>query len=200
VPAVIAEDHIERCVELFEHGDVNRLLGELSPPAEWLPVLIERRVFDDSKVLPGEWIGNKVNDPAMIKACAGAFAFDDQCRWQINQGLQREKDALTPTRERAWRILLAAKRPREKSFIDDSWYSAVRKIKDGDADFETRKLVQRILRPQLKIEKPLDRAWYGERDPSTPEALSDLLRLEFEPADHPPAREILAAWPEDGRT
>src|SRR6185312_10526744 len=35
------------------------------------------------------------------------------------------------------------------------------------------------------------------RDPNAPEALHDLLRLEFDPAEHPTAADILGAWPQD---
>ena len=195
-PGTIAKDRLQRCIGLLEHGDANQLIGELSPAAEWLPVFIENRVFDKSNALPGDWIGKNVNDPGMIKACAGVFAFDDQCRWHVNQGLQREGGALTPVRARAWRILLTAKRPRDANFLDESWYLAAGNIKRGQADFEARTLILKLLRPRLKVDKALH--WgYEERDPNRPEALTDLLRLEFDPADHPPATEILAAWPEN---
>ena len=56
-------------------------------------------------------------------------------------------------------------------------------------------LVRRILRPRLDVKKAL--RWGDEaKDPNAPEALHDLLRLEFDPAKDPPASEILAAWPQ----
>ena len=48
-PGSVAEGRLEECVALLGHGDANQLLGELSPSAEWLPVLVERRVFDRDK-------------------------------------------------------------------------------------------------------------------------------------------------------
>ena len=191
----VAEDRLQECVALLRHGDANQLLCELSPSAEWLSALVDRRVFDRDKGLPGEWIGKRINDPGMIKACAGLPAFDDHCRWHINQAWDRERAALTGVRATAWRLLLAAKRPKLASVLDDSWYLAAGNIKRGEADFEARQLVRRILRPRLDVKKPL--RWGDEvKEPNAPEALHDLLRIEFDPAEHPPASEILAAWPQ----
>jgi hypothetical protein len=101
-----------------------------------------------------------------------------------------------PLRARAWRLLLTAKRPKRADILDDSWYQATPAIRRGQADFETRQLVTRILRPRLEITKAL--RWGDEaRDPNALEALHDLLRLEFDSAEHSPATETLAAWPQD---
>jgi SIR2-like domain len=194
-PDSLAEDRLQECVALFRHGDANQLLGELSPRAEWLSVLLEKRVFDRDKGLPGEWIGKLINDPGMIKACAGLVAFDDHCRWHINRALERKREALTAVRARAWRLLLLAKRPKSAGILDDSWYLAADNIKRGEADFEARQLVRRILRPRLDVKKTL--RWGDEaKDPNASETLHDLLRVEFDPAEDPPASEILAAWPQ----
>ncbi len=193
-PASLADDRLQQCVTLLGHGDANQLLGELSPAGEWLSVLLERRVFDRDRGLPGEWIGKHIDDPSMIKACASINVFDDPCRWHINQALNRERATLTQARARAWRLLLAAKRPKSARAFDDSWYLAVANIKCGEADYEARQLVRRILRPQLEVKKALH---LYERDPNAPETLHDLLRLEFDPAEHPPTSDILAAWPQN---
>jgi hypothetical protein len=195
-PGSVADDRLQECAALLRHGDANQLLGELSPGAEWLPALVEMRVFDRNKGLPGEWIAKHINDPSMIKACGALGAFDDPCRWNINQALDRERAQLTEVRKRAWRLLLAAKRPKNANVLDDSWYLAATNIKRGHADFEARQLVLKILRPQLDVKKPW--RWYDEtKDANAPETLRDLLRIEFDPAEHPPVSEILAAWPQD---
>ena len=54
--ANVAEDKIEECLSLLGHGDASQLLGELSPGAEWLPVLAGRHVFDAGRAHPGAWI------------------------------------------------------------------------------------------------------------------------------------------------
>jgi hypothetical protein len=194
VPSSVDETQIQECVALLGHGDANQLLGELSPSADWLPVFIERRVLDRDNGLPGEWIGKRINDPDMIKACADLKMFDDQCRWHITQAVEREQATLTTVRAKAWRLLLATKRPKDVVGLDDSWYVAANKIRRGEIDFEALRLVRRILRPQLIVEKPV--LWRAEAtDQTAPEALHDLLSIDFNPAEHPPASEILKAWP-----
>ncbi|WP_168197930.1 SIR2 family protein [Pseudolabrys sp. FHR47] len=195
-PSATSDERKQECTNLLAHGDACQLLGELSPPAEWLPVLIEKRVFDRGKELPGQWIAKRINDPAMIRAATTIAAFDEQLRWHIGQALERDQQQVSPLRARAWRLMLTAKRPRAADVLDDSWYQASPAIKRGQVDFETRRLVSRILRPRLTIGK----AWrwdHETRDPDAAEALHDLLKLEFDPAEHPPATEILAAWPQD---
>lgn len=193
-PTSVAVGPLQECVALLGHGDANQLLAELSPSAEWLSVLVERRVFGRDRGLPGEWIAKYINDPGMIKACAGLPAFDDPCRWQINQALERERATLTAVRARAWQVLLVAKRPRAPRALDDSWYLAVPNIRRGEANYNARQLVVRILRPQLEVKKALH---LYERDPNSPETIHDLLRFEFDPAEHPPVSDILAVWPQN---
>ena len=56
-------------------------------------------------------------------------------------------------------------------------------------------MIRRILRPQLNVKRALH---LYERGVSTvPETVHDLLRLEFDPADHPPVSDILKAWPQN---
>ncbi len=195
-PASAGDDHVQECVALLGHGDANQLLGELSPSAEWISVLAERRVFDRDKGLPGEWIAKHINDPSMIKACAGLAIFDDPCRWYINQALDRERATLTPVRTRAWRLLLSAKRPKGARALDDSWYLAAPNIKRGEADYDARQLVLRILRPRLSLEKATH-LYQGNRDESASETIHDLLHFGFEPVEHPPVADILAVWPQN---
>jgi hypothetical protein len=195
-PSTISEDRLQECAALLGHGDACQLLADLSPAAEWLPVLIEKRVFDRDRTLPGEWIAKRINDPAMIRACAGLPMLDEQARWHINRALDRERAALSPLRARAWRLLLAGKRPMRSDFLDDSWFLIAPNIKRGEADFQARHLIGRILRPRLQISKAL--RWGDEaRELNAPEALHDLLRLEFDPAEHPSANDILTVWPQD---
>jgi len=192
-PISIAEERIQECVTLLSHGDANQLLSELSPSGEWLSILFERRAFDQNRGLPGEWIAKHIDDPAMIKACASFEVFDEPTRWHVNQALARAQGTLVNARATAWRLLLAAKRPKQPHFLDDSWYLAAGNIRRGEADYEARQLVLRILRPQLEVKRALH--LYEREDPNATETLHDLLRLEFDAAAHPPVSEILEAWP-----
>lgn len=195
-PAAAGEVRVQECVSLLGHGDACQLLGELSPAAAWLPVLAERRVFDHGKDLPGEWIAKHIGDPAMIQSCAALDSFDNQVRWYVGRALETEHAGLSPLQARAWRLMLAAKRPTQASSIDDSWFQTVPAIKRGQADFATRRLISRILRPRLTISKIIS-LQDDAADPDPPERLGDLLRLEFDPAEHPSATDILAAWPKE---
>jgi hypothetical protein len=193
-PGSAAQERLQETVGLLGHGDACQLLGELLPVAEWLPFLVEKRIFDRDGALPGEWIAKYINDPSMIKACSDLKSLDEQARWHINFALEREQVNVPPVRARAWGLILTAKRPVHTGLLDDNWYHAAPSIRRGVADFDARRLVSRILRPRLKIRKTLRRGDEA-RDPNAPEALQDLLRLEFNPADHPPTTEILNFWP-----
>jgi hypothetical protein len=193
-PASVADERLQECAALLSHGDANQLLAELSPRPEWLSTLAERRAFDRDRGLPGEWIAKHINDPRMIKACSNLPVLDDACRWHINQALNRERLVLTPVRTRAWRLILAAKRPKAIRTLDDSWYLAAPNIKRGEVDYDARQLVAKILRPQIEVKKALH---LYERGLNNPETIQDLLRLEFDPAEHPPVNDILEAWPQD---
>jgi len=196
LPSSVGELPLEECANLLRHGDACQLLGELSPEADWLPVLVERRVFDRDKALPGEWIAKRIDDPAMIRACAALNWLDDQARWQINRALESELVKLPAHRSKAWQLILTAKSPTTIDFINDNWFIVAPKIKRGEVGFEARRLISQILRPQIKTEKTY--RWPDDpRDAAAPEALHDLLRLEFDPTDYPSPAEILAAWPQN---
>lgn len=193
-PGSLPDARIKDCAALLGHGDASQLLGELSPKAEWLPVLLEKRVFDREDTRPGDWIATRVNDPDMIRACAGLALFDEQTHWHINRAVERERPTLTPVRLKAWQLMLAAKRPRPASYLDDSWYLAAPNIKKGVAGFEARRYVVKILRPRLEVAKAFR---WGEEAATqdVPELLQQLLRFEFQSAKHPSPDDILAAWP-----
>jgi NAD-dependent SIR2 family protein deacetylase len=53
-PGSLPDARIQECAALPAHGDASQLLGELSPKAEWLPVLLEKRVFDREDTRPGD--------------------------------------------------------------------------------------------------------------------------------------------------
>src|SRR5262249_17069383 len=148
------------------------------------------------KDLPGEWIAKHIGDPAMIRSCAGLDSFDDQVRWYVGRALETEHAAISPLQARAWRLMLTAKRPTQSGSIDDSWFQTVPTIKRGQNDFGTRRLISRILRPHLAISKIIS-FQDDAADADASERLGDLLRLEFDPAEHPSATDILTVWPNE---
>jgi hypothetical protein len=52
------------------------------------------------------------------------------------------------------------------------------------------------LRPQLQV-RPALHLYEQQNGGSHPEAIGDLLRIEFDPAEHPPPTDVLAAWPQN---
>ena len=176
---------------MLSHGDGSQLLGDLSPSAAWLPALVEKRVFDRGVTTPGEWIATHIDDPDMIRACAGLAFIDDHTRSHISRALEREKETLAPLRAKAWRTILSAKQS-QNTFPEDAWYLSV---SSGKADFEMRNLVAQLLRPRLDIKKALRFGVTGTTVDEQ-ETLHQLLQLNFVlAAEDPTPAEILNAWP-----
>lgn len=193
LPSTVPEAEIQRTASLLKHGDASQLLGELSPDPAWLPVLIENRVFGPSGAKLGEWIVARIDDAAMIRACANLDTLDESTSWHLNRAVENKRDTLGPVRLKAWQLIESAKRRSARTDPGHSWFLSAKKIKRGQVDFEARRLVSNILRPSLTIKKPW--AW-PENEADSPEALHDLLNIEFESATHPSTSEILKVWPE----
>ncbi|MDG6348498.1 SIR2 family protein [Luteimonas sp. 8-5] len=190
-PHPSSEEAIARCTALLDRGDASQLLGELSPDAAWLPILAERGVLKHP--LPDVWIAGRINDPEMIRACAGLLPFDEQTRWRVKLALDGADDELTDIRKQAWRLMLGQSTPRTSSWFDGGWYDWLPLIHNGQTGFQARDLVADILTPRVKIGKPL---WWPDEDEPAAEALYKLITVDMEPADHPPPSEILKAWPD----
>jgi hypothetical protein len=191
-PLPSSEDHTDRCLELLDRGDASQLLGDLSPDAAWLPVMVQRGMFQ--KQLPDVWIASRVDDPEMIRACAALTPLDEQTRWRVQLALDQVGNGLTAVRERAWRLLLSMRAPASNPMFDGGWYDWRNQIRRGQTDFQARNVVANILTPRIKLDKPF--WWPDEEEEESPETLYKLVRVDLEPADHPPPSEILQAWPD----
>ncbi|WP_145477610.1 SIR2 family protein [Stenotrophomonas rhizophila] len=191
-PHPSSEKAIARCIALLDRGDASQLLGDLSPDAAWLPVMVERGMFD--KQLPDVWIASRVNDPEMIRACSALKLLDPQTRWRLQLVLDRADNELTAVRERAWRLLLNMPVAVSNSMFDGGWYDWRNQIARGQIDFQARNVIANIVTPRIRLGKPF--WWPDEGDEESPETLNKLIRVDLEPADHPPPSEILQAWPD----
>lgn len=192
--STVEEEHWPECIELLSHGDASQQLGQITPAADWLPLLVARRVFD-REASPAQWIAARLDDPAMIEACAGLHFFDDRTQLYVAHELHRKGAELSAVRRKAWSLLLAAKARSAVSDRGDPWYRRARYIKDGDAGFESRRVVARILRPRLEVKKVL--RWGSDTDTRTePETLHHLVSIDFEWSKHPNPDEVLSAWPQ----
>jgi len=185
---------LKECIALLSHGDSTYLLGELSPPPAWLPTLVDKRVFDRVDASPGLWITARINDSDMIRACAAIAKLDDETRRHIERAVERERATLTPSQLKAWQLILASKRASPTSYWDDNWYLAAGKIKSGETGFDARRLVSLILRPFLVTSRVY--SWHREeRGEGETEQVHHLVSIDFKAGEHPPASEILGAWP-----
>jgi hypothetical protein len=196
----VEKERIDECLSLLRHGDASQLLGELSPEPEWLPLLAGGRVFDggkahpandSGKAHPGNWIAKRLNGPEMIRACADLAAFDGRTHWQLDRAVEHQRQTLPPVRHKAWQLILTAKRPSPAEDLDEAWYRAAKTIREGEAGFDVRQVVARILRPRLKIRPP----WREGVEDAGPETLRQLVRIEFGSQRRPGPDEILRIWP-----
>jgi hypothetical protein len=194
-PADLDESEIARAVDLLGHGDASQLLGELSSDAAWLPVFAERRLFNREAAQPGPWIAARVNDPEMIQACAGLPALDDQSRWMIDSAIERQGATLSPVRRKAWRLILKNKVVFRRSDLQEPWYYALQRLKAGEVDYDTRRLIAAAVAPRLEISRRVDLSL--EKEPSKEsETIHSLVQVDYRSPDYAPVSDILKARPE----
>ncbi|TVR84889.1 MAG: hypothetical protein EA405_00395 [Rhodospirillales bacterium] len=196
---VASDATVERVSELLRHGDASRLLHELNPPAVWLPLLRQYRIFDSGAVSLGAWMAARLNDPDMIRAAVAHPAFDEQTVRDIERALDQKRGELGSIRARAWEILLSAKKPRTDPDDVSSWYCRAARIRAGEAGYEARHIVASLLRPRLKVKRVF--RWYDE--PAEPQAhepgnepLAAFMWLDFEPSKDV-SHQIVEVWPKD---
>lgn len=194
---------VDRVTELLQHGDASLLLSELNPPAAWLSLLRQQRIFDSGTANPGAWIAARLNDPDMIRAAAAHPTFDERTTWYIERALDQKRDELGPVRARAWEVMLSAKKL--QADIDDgfSWYRQAPRIRAGEVGYEVRRLVTNLLRPRLRVGRTFQ--FYDEpaepQSEETPiESLHTFMRLDFEPSERNNFHEIVETWPRDERS
>jgi len=193
-PKDLDDDDMSRCIDLLSHGDASQQLRELSPSANWLPVLMQKRAFDKARTTPGEWIAGRIDDPHMIKACAGVMFVDDEARWYVERALEREKETLSDVRKKAWRLILASNLRSSTRRIDERWFRIMGRIRKDHAEFATRRTLSELLRPTLDIGQPLS-VYHELEDDEGPERLQSLVRISFEPERYADPEEILKKWP-----
>jgi hypothetical protein len=192
-PSELQPEQVDRAVELLSHGDASEQLKELGPAAPWLSVFQERGVLKRETITPGPWISSKVDDPAMISACAGLHAFDDRTRWLVERAVDQHAD-LVPHRRKAWELLLRAKKMRPDHDLDMSWFRLAPRIQRGEAGYGARRTVASMFRPRLSVQKPWS---WGETDEAREESLETLVWLDYKTSGHTQPSEVLQVWPTD---
>ncbi len=190
-PSELQPEQVARAVQLLSHGDASEQLQELGPAAAWLSVLQERGVLTRGMITPGPWISAKVDDPAMISACAGLDAFDDRTRWLVERAVDQHAD-LAPHRRRAWELLSRAKKARPDRDLDMSWFRLAPRIQRGEAGYEARRTVASMFRPRLNVQKPWRWVETGE---ARAESLETLVWLDYKTSGHSHPSDVLQVWP-----
>jgi hypothetical protein len=193
-PDSCGADELSRCAALLGHGDAAQLLGDLSPDPDWLPVLQERRIFLRERVHPGIWIGTRLDSPEMIRACIGLARLSEESIWYIERAIENARETLSSVRLKAWQLILKWKRTPHQRDASHEWYGAARHIRRGDTGHDSRQIIRRMLQPRLEVSKAFRRV---EEEAEHEESLRDLLSIGFDSSRHPPANEILNAWPQD---
>lgn len=193
VPSDLQPEQVDRAIQLLSHGDASEQLKELGPPAPWLSTLQERGVLSRDLITPGPWISSKVDDPAMISACAGLHAFDDRTRWLVERAVDQNSD-LAPHRRRAWELLLRAKKLRPDRDLEMSWFRLAPRVQRGEAGYEARRTVASMFRPRLSVQKPWS---WGEPNSEAEESLETLVWLDYKTSGHCQPSEVLQVWPAD---
>jgi hypothetical protein len=193
-PSEQTDELIAESISLLGHADATQLLGDLSPNSEWFAILRERRLFLSGKVTPSLWLASRIRDPKIIGEAAALPSLDDETRWHVDRALELEEAQLNPLFRRAWELLLSAKRPQADSY-DDNWYTGTRRIKQGDTGYQIRALITQLLRPRLKVAKPV--RFRHEDVEAVPTSLLDLIWIDFEASEGTPVTEVLAAWPQE---
>ena len=195
-PEDLDQEAVAKAVSLLAHGDASQLLGELSPASSWLIELETRKVFDSGQVCPGTWIASRVDDPEMIRACAGLRQVDEQSHWLIQNAVGAPNSSISAVRKKAWRLLLKAKSVHARPDLRAPWFEAARRLKAGEVDHASRALIAEAVKPSLNVRKLI--ALPGISDPREhPETMHRLLWLDFAAPDYTPVDEILAAWPQE---
>ncbi len=197
MPATASTKDLDQIVSLLRHNDAERILAEIAPAPEWIPVLKAQGVFPDGGTSPGPWIACRLSEANMIRACAEAQLKDERTWAIIERTLERELGSLCVERQ-AWRLIARAAHAHIHS-LRSRWYDIRRRIDARDFGYETREAIAHALRPQLKIRRPYE--WPGLADSNDDSLrLRCLVDIDFEVPDHAPrVQEVLQEWPQDNQ-
>lgn len=204
-PSALSEPDLSRAMELLSHGDAGGILEDRNPEASWLEMLQSRRRLsmggrtqlpsNPPPIKPGAWIGKRVNDPAMITACAGLPVFDDDAVWFIRRSLDQAEPPLSDVRRQAWDLLLASRTAGgETPEFGMDWYRTAPRIAKGYTGHASRHLISAMTRPRLTLARPF--RFQEVEDEGGPETLGKLLWVDFKAALEFPVDDVLAVWPD----
>lgn len=195
-PADVNDRDLSELVALLDHGDAERILGEVAPVPAWLPVLNERGVFKSGRTSPGPWMARRIDDAGMVRASAAATGLlDDQARLSVRMAL--DQAAVLPVSYRAaWQLILRAAKPQKREHPHYQ-YTLLKRVASGDIDHELREAVIRRVQPRLRVQEPWDSPRTGALE-EHPLTRNRLVWVEFDcDGFAPDVDRILKSWPAD---
>jgi NAD-dependent SIR2 family protein deacetylase len=193
-PASVSEFDLGEIVALLRHGDADRLLGVISPSAQWLPKLRERGVFADGRITASSWIVSRLGDPEMVRNCASEPVSEQT--WETVEWALGRKEHLPPAEYRtAWRWIIWARRNQQPSWRHRS-ILLLNKSTAVEDEFGFRSAVAELFRPMLHVRRPVKWPYTEQREADTVTARS-LIEVDFEVSHPPRMQEVIDVLPED---
>ena len=204
-PDEVSEGDWQRLRWLLSGGDAGELLGEINPDPKWAAPLVNADIFRTNTILPYRWIIARLNDPNMPAATAENLPLSPETLGAIERILgwrNRKSVDLHPVLLRAWHLLVrvATRRYASNSDLGLRWFRAKAAMSEGDFSLTTKRDVLSCLRPQIGIGRVF--RWPGLEEEPTPETLSlrHVLRIDWGPRSIDKIEELVARWPDDGRS
>ena len=191
-PSDVCGVAIERAIGILRYDDPTSLLGDTSAAPEWVGELTNRGFFDDCDESPAYWIANRLDDPDMIKTCAGLEVLDARTATAIGQELQYGSQVLTPVRRRAWRLIIGTKRPGQDYHQCLDWHSIEEHLELGDSDYHVRAGIAKLLRPALVIQRPFP---FMDASEVAGDGIWNYVRADYLRKPYPGASAVLRHWP-----
>lgn len=192
LPSDVSSVAIERAIGILRYHDPTSLLEDTSAAPEWVSELTKRGFFDDYDRSPAYWVANRLDDPEMIKTCAGLDAVDTRTARAIAQELQYGSRLSTSVRRKAWRLILATKHPAQDAHQLLDWHGIEEQLESGDSDYHVRVDIADLLSPALVIRRPFP---FMDSSESPGDRLWDYLRAEYMRKLYPGSSAILRHWP-----
>lgn len=192
-PSDVSDVAIQRAIGILRYDDPTSLLRDISPAPEWVEELTNRRFFDDDDKSPAYWITSRLDDPEMIKTCAGLEVLDARTASAIGRELLYGSHLLTPVQWKAWRLILETKRPiQDCHHLDLDWHGIEEHLKAGSSGYHVRADIAELLRPTLAIQRPFPFVTSGE---VAGDRLWNYVRAEYLRKPYPGSSAVLRHWP-----
>ncbi len=193
-PEDASEFEREQLRFFLSRGDAGATLASINPSLAWLPMLWKMNLVRSDTQL-AQWVERNFEDPnAVREVVANLRFFTPETANVLEFRLNSQMDRLSPVLVKCWRLIIRNMRTLKHGAPQNEWYEVAPCIARGDTSADTLRRVADALRPTLSLDK---RSFYGEDEPSAPDAPSDLMSIKYVLDDGLSGEEVLAAWPEN---